>query len=283
MRKILLIFFIGGFLGACNWISSKNGDNKQTSENIEMQLMKENTEKMKRIFFVLPSPIETSLLIKKTGIHFREDLLNSTDNLPSYSTSASRSIALGIYCADLSYAGLNEQYQISMEYINIATNLAESLGVLRTVEPAKIKLLEENLTNKELIVDIISEIYMESSEQLREQDRYTLASLMMISGWIESLYLATQSVKTDEVKHQILIKRVLEQKLSLESIKNVLSENQTDAVIEPIYKDIMELERLFTKSIKSDNENLDFYERYDLIGFEQICLKIKDIRNYMVN
>ncbi|NOU60616.1 hypothetical protein [Marinifilum caeruleilacunae] len=238
---------------------------------------------MKRIFFVLPSPIETSLLIKKTGVVFREDLLNSTENLAGYSTSTSRAIALGVYCADLSYSGLNEQYQTSIEYLNVARNLAESLGILKAVDPEKIKLLEENLTNKELIVDVISEIYMESHEQLREQDRYMLASLMMIGGWVESLYLATQSVQVNDVRHQILIERILDQQLSLESVKAVLSENQSHPVIQPIYKDLLHLERLFEKSLVSENKDLDFYDKINLVGFEQLILKVNDIRDYLVD
>ena len=251
---------------------------------LEHQLMEENTEKMKRIFFVLPSPIEISILIKKSGVHFQENLLNSTENLPGYSTSPSRAIALGVYCADLSYASLNEQYQISIEYINVARNLAESLGVLRTVDQEKINTLENNVTNKDLIVDIISEIYMESSDQLREQDRYSLAALMLIGGWVESIYLATQSVSLDEESHQLLIKQILDQKLSLESIKTVLRDNQSDPTIKPIYMDVLQLEKLFDRCVKNTNseETNDFRESVDPLVFVQLVAKVGEMREYLV-
>lgn len=265
--------------------SSKNKEQVSEEDLLENQLMKENYEKMKRIFFILPSPIEISLLIKKTGVHFRADLLNRTENLAGYSTSPSRAIALGVYCADLSYASLNEQYQISMEYINVARNLAESLGVLRTVEQDKIRLLENNVTNKELIVDIISEIYMESHEQLREQDRYSLATLMLIGGWVESLYLATQSVNLSEKSHHELIKQILDQKLSLESIKTILKSNQSDPVIKPIYLDILQLEKLFEMSLKNSDKKKDaeFIDSVDELVFVQLIAKVGDIRDYLVH
>ncbi|RUT80070.1 hypothetical protein [Ancylomarina longa] len=282
MKKIISGICILFLLYSCNWFSSKS--NKEgKSENLEHALMQENTKKMKRIFFELPSPIEISLLIKKSGIHYQEDLLNSADNLSGYSTSVSRAIALGVYCADLSYASLNEQYQTSIEYINIARNLAESLGVLRTVDQEKIQLLEENVTDKKMIVDIISEIYMESSEQLREQDRYKLASLMLIGGWIESLYLATQSLQSTDIAHELLIQRVLEQRLSLESIKEVLKDNKTDPVISPIYKDILDLEHLFSESIKSNPDDENFYEKIDFESFDKLVRKVNDIRDYMIH
>lgn len=283
MRKVLSIVCILFFLSSCNWSSSKKKGDENLLETTDLQLKKENSEKIKRVFHILPSPIETSLIITKSGVHFRGDLMNSTDNLSGYSTSISRSTALGVYCADLSYAALNEQYQISIEYINVARNLAESLGVLQTVEQGKITMLENNLMNKKLIVDIISEIYMESSEQLREQERYTLASLMLIGGWIESLYLATQSVDIDEVRQQIVVQKILDQRLSLQSIKNVLGENKDDLAIAPIYKDFLELEMLFKKSIKSSNKDLDFYDKYDKEGFQSLVIKIEEVREYMIN
>ncbi|MDE5417150.1 hypothetical protein L3049_03940 [Labilibaculum sp. DW002] len=284
MRIIISCICILLLFSSCNLFSSKNKDKITEEQMLEHQLMEENTEKMKRIFFVLPSPIEISILIKKSGVHFQENLLNSTENLPGYSTSPSRAIALGVYCADLSYASLNEQYQISIEYINVARNLAESLGVLRTVDQEKINTLENNVTNKDLIVDIISEIYMESSDQLREQDRYSLAALMLIGGWVESIYLATQSVSLDEESHQLLIKQILDQKLSLESIKTVLRDNQSDPTIKPIYMDVLQLEKLFDRCVKNTNseETNDFRESVDSLVFVQLVAKVGEMREYLV-
>ncbi|MBI9057425.1 MAG: hypothetical protein JEZ01_06595 [Labilibaculum sp.] len=284
MRIIISCICILLLFSSCNLFSSKNKDKITEEQMLEHQLMEENTEKMKRFFFVLPSPIEISILIKKSGVHFQENLLNSTENLPGYSTSPSRAIALGVYCADLSYASLNEQYQISIEYINVARNLAESLGVLRTVDQEKINTLENNVTNKDLIVDIISEIYMESSDQLREQDRYSLAALMLIGGWVESIYLATQSVSLDEESHQLLIKQILDQKLSLESIKTVLRDNQSDPTIKPIYMDVLQLEKLFDRCVKNTNseETNDFRESVDPLVFVQLVAKVGEMREYLV-
>ncbi|MDM8158200.1 hypothetical protein QUH73_00095 [Labilibaculum sp. K2S] len=293
MRKIIWGFGIILLFNSCNLFSSKNKEKVSEGEVLEYQLMQENTDKMKRIFFVLPSPIEISLLIKKSGVHFREDLLNDMENLPGYSTSPSRAIALGVYCADLSYASLNEQYQISIEYMNVSRSLAESLGILRTVGQDKIRLLESNVTNKELIVDIVSEIYMESNQQLREQDRYSLAALMLIGGWVECMYIATQSVnpneksheKSHEESHEELIKQILDQKLSLESIKTVLRDNQADPIIKPIYQDVLQLEKLFEMSIKASDteEGADFIDSVDELVFVQLVAKIDDMRDYLVH
>lgn len=285
MRKIIWSFCILLLLNSCNFFYSKDKEHISDDELLEHQIMHDNVEKMKRIFFVLPSPIEISMLIKKSGVHFREDLLNKTENLPGYSTSSSRAIALGVYCADLSYASLNEQYQTSVEYINVSRSLAESLGVLKTVEQDKIRLLESNVSNKNLIIDIVSEIYMESNEQLREQDRYPLAALMLIGGWVESMYLATQSVNPNKMSHQILIKQIVDQKLSLESVKAVLRDNQSDPIIKPIYLNILQLEKIFEKCIEDSDmkEDAEFIDSVDELVFVQLIAKVGDMRDYLVH
>jgi predicted small metal-binding protein len=283
MRKILIAFLLSNLILSCNWTNSSKSESEIKNESFEHHLMAENADKLKRIFFVLPSPVETTLLITKTGVVFQEELLNPTEKLVGYSTSTSRAIALGVYCADLSYSGLNDQYQTSLEYINVTRNIAESLGILKAINQEKINTLENNLTNKELILEIISEIYMDSHNQLKEQERYLLASLMLIGGWIESLYLATQSVHVNEVNHQVLIERILDQSLSLKSVKYVLADNQTNQVIQPIYQDVLELERIFQKATKANNKELDFYDRVDLVAFEQLVISVNDIRSYLVD
>ncbi|WP_372754389.1 hypothetical protein [Labilibaculum sp.] len=284
MKKFIWSLCVFLLFSSCNLLSSKNNNKELDEYALERELIQENTEKMKRIFFVLPSPMEISSLIKTSGVLFQEELLNKTENLPGYSTSPSRAIALGVYCADLSYASLYEQYQLVMEYMNVSRNLAESLGILKTVDPEKIRLLENNVMNKNLIVDVVSDIYLESNDQLREQERYSLAALMLIGAWVESMYLATQSVQTSEKTHEELIKQILDQKLSLESIKTVLRDNQSDSMIKPIYLDVLQLEKLFERSFKTINtkESDDYIENVDDLVFVELVAKVEDMRDYLV-
>jgi hypothetical protein len=284
MRKFIWSLCILLFLNSCNLFSSNNKD-KVTDENVlEHELMLENAEKIEQIFFVLPSPVEISSLIKNSGVHFQPELLNKTENLPGYSTSSSRAIALGVYCADLSYVSLYEQYPFAMEYMNVSRNLAESLGILKSIDPEKLRLLEDNMMNKDLIVDIVSEMYMQSNDQLREQDRYSLAALMLIGAWVESMYLATQSVRVDDKSHELLIQQILDQKLSLESIKTVLRDNQSDSMIQPIYLDVLQLEKLFNRSVKDaeENEDSEFSGSVDELVFVELVAKVGEMRDYLV-
>lgn len=284
MRKFIWSLCILLFFNSCNFFSSKKKDKMMDENILEHELMLENAEKIKQIFFVLPSPIEISSLIKNSGVYFQKELLNRTENLAGYSTSSSRAIALGVYCADLSYVSLYEQYPLAMEYMNVSRNLTESLGILKSIDPEKFRLLEDNVLNKDLIIDLVSEMYMQSNDQLREQDRYSLAALMLIGAWVESMYLATQSVRVDDKSHELLIQQILDQKLSLESIKIVLRDNQSDSMIQPIYLDVLQLEKLFNRSVKNAKENEDsqFLESVDELVFVELVAKVGDMRDYLV-
>ncbi|MCT4613849.1 MAG: hypothetical protein N4A49_03125 [Marinifilaceae bacterium] len=282
MRAILFSLISCLFLFSCNFKGNKK--NKQESE-IEKNLMMQNTEKMKRVFMMLPSPLEISLLVKKAGIQYDKELLNPVSKIDNYNTSSERAIALGIYCADLCYASLNQQYQTSLEYIGASKQISESLGVMELISKERVSIIENNLTNIDVVVQVMSDIYTESSNQFKEQDRYPLAALMIIGGWVESLYIATQDIKINNKSHDILIKRILDQEMSLEGVKQILRDNLTDDKVKYIHQEFVKLEALFKKSVNIDPEKLSDKQiiENNKNTFNQLVVKVADLRKFLTN
>src|SRR4030042_4626868 len=122
----------------------------------------------KQIFYSLPSPLETAMLIKTAGAAYNEDLLNPVENVDNYTTNRSRALNLGIYTTDLSFASLFDQTQTSIKYMNAAKSMADGLGILDAIDNSTIERLEENINNRDMIMDIISETFMNSSSFLTE-------------------------------------------------------------------------------------------------------------------
>ena len=60
----------------------------------------------------IPSPVQTAFLLKKSGASYRNDILNSPNNISKYSTRFQKSINLGVYGADLGYCLIYNQSQI---------------------------------------------------------------------------------------------------------------------------------------------------------------------------
>jgi len=277
---------------SCNWSLSKKNEELALVETQSIEVTV-NLEKIKKIFYVLPTPEEISFLIKNSGARYRSDLLNPSANLIKYSTSGERAINLGVYCSDLSYLSFFEQFASSREYIRLSKNLAESLGITNVVDSDKIKKMETELNNKDLILELSSDIYLETSEQFKEQERYSAVSLMLVGSWVESMYIATQLTDIYNVEHVDLISRIADQKLSMISVINVLDENKSEPRVATLYKEFVDLHALFSKLIISkgsvvlkedkklyvellDNRLLDA-KRYD-----DIVLKIEKIRNSLI-
>ena len=126
---ILLFVFLGLTLNGCNRGTKSDGegsgDFEATGIDAETQ---EQLNTAKRIFYSLPSPLETAMLIKNAGAEYNEGLMNPTENTSRYITSKSKALNLGIYSTDLSYASLFDQTQATLSYIEAAKEMADGLN-----------------------------------------------------------------------------------------------------------------------------------------------------------
>ena len=214
---------------ACKSDKSKK---KSTELNLEDFISEDDifndVSQAKKIFYSLPSPLETAMLIKSAGADYDEELLNSLDNVDNYSTNMSMALNLGIYTTDLSFASLFDQTQTSINYMEAAKKMAEGLDIVDAINSETIKRLEQNLNNRDIIMDIISETFLNSSSYLKENDRQAVAAIVLVGGWIEGLYIATQLVGDKPIENNRLVDRISEQKLSFNIVQRMLEDNRKD-------------------------------------------------------
>ena len=207
-------------------VGCSNSDKKTDTSNVvdEEQAQKENLVKeVKKVMFSLPSPVETTLLLKQAGAGYDESLLNPTSNSTKYNTDKQKALNLGVYGADLSYASIFEQDQTIMQYMQVSKKLAIGLDLLAAIDQSIIDRLEANHDNRDSVIRIISETFLNSNSTLKEDNRPEMAALILAGGWVEALYLATQLTK-DVVKDKELIERIVEQKLSFSELTQLLGE-----------------------------------------------------------
>ena len=212
--------------------SSNKSKQKQNNESMEDFLSEDDIfddiDKAKKIFYSLPSPLETAMLIKSAGAEYNETLLNPVSNSGNYSSNKAMALNLGIYTTDLSFASLFDQTQTSIKYMEAARKMAEGLDITDAINDETIKRLEDNLNNRDVIMDIISETFLESSSYLKENDRPAVATIVLIGGWIEGLYIATELVDGNSIQGNKLVDRIAEQKLSFRIVQRMLSDNLKD-------------------------------------------------------
>ncbi len=201
----------------------------------------------KQIFYSLPSPLETAMLLKNAGATYNEELLNPISNISKYTTNRMMALNLGIYTTDLSFASLFDQTQTSIDYMSAAKQMADGLGILDAIDNSTVERLEENINNREVIMDIISETIMSSSSFLTENDRPALASIVLVGGWIEGLYIATSLVGDSPIEGNKLVERIVDQKLSFEWVLKLLEDNQDNPDVISLMGGINDLKATFDK------------------------------------
>lgn len=249
-RIILLAFvFVGLISSGCNRGQRNVGEGSDEFQGAGVidEETQEQLNTAKRIFYSLPSPLETAMLIKNAGAVYDEELLNPTGNTALYITSKSKALNLGVYSTDLSYASLFDQTQATLDYIAAAKEMADGLNILDAINEETIETLENNINNREAIIDIISETLMNSSSFLKENGLEATASVILVGGWIEGLYLATSLVEDGKLKDNKLVERIVDQKLSLDIMVNLLEQTPEDEDAMEVLEDVRALKTIFDK------------------------------------
>ena len=246
--NLTAILLIAVLFAGCRSDKQKNGSKEITLDATELDAdLLDDISSAKQIFYSLPSPLETALLIKSAGATYDEELLNPVGNTSNYTTNKSMALNLGIYTTDLSFASLFDQTQTSIQYMNAAKQMADGLGILDAIDNNTIERLEENINNRDVIMDIISETFMSSSSFLTENERPALASIVLVGGWVEGLYIATKLVGDESIKDNKLVERIVDQKLSFDIVIKLLEENKDNSDVAGIMDGINDLKETFDK------------------------------------
>jgi hypothetical protein len=234
-------------------IGCKSGGTKTPKEEVTVSVPKdksavvEDIKKAEKIFNALPSPLESAMLIKSAGARFDQALLNPIGNVNSYVTNKSMALNLGIYTCDLSFASLYEQTQLIIDYMNAAKKMADGLGILKAIEQSQIDKLEENINNSEVIMEIVSETFMNSNSYLSDNGQPAIASMVLVGGWFEGLYISTQLVDMKDFNGNKLVGRIIDQKLSIDILINLLESSKGNPAVDEIIVQVRKLKVVFDK------------------------------------
>ncbi len=280
-KELLIVSFIVSILLSLGSCKNKENKSQNTSIDSDSIALETKIEEAKEIFYSLPAPQEVAtFLLEKNNTYFDNDILNK-QNSDKYSSSAAQAYNLGIFSADLSYASLFNQNQIVIDYMSKVKSLAEQLGILGAFNQATIDSLQNNINNRDEIMRIISQTFMDSDAYLQENNRHEIGAMILIGGWIEGLDLAVELSGKDAKKNIPLVSSILEQQLSLELIVNFLKDFKDSKSLGLVKKDLSEL-LLIYQSLDTDVTDAG----YLVVSNKQylkLCNKIEQIRNNLIH
>lgn len=256
------------FLSSC--VSDKKSKTKET-DIIDAQLSGDmNDLESSHVNFKIPSPMEVFAYMKRNGSTFIPDVLNNPDNHRKYDTKQSKALNFGIYTADLAYCCVFEDFQNSITYFSVAKLLASELGLNEGYGNKMADRVSENLSNIDSLREIAVDSYFEAHLFLEEQGSADLMSLIIYGGWIETLYLATETAKLVKLEDPVF-ERIADQRILLE---NIIAYFKKNGSYPEILKDLEELEIVY--------DELNFNEDSVLITkkqFVDISNKTTELRN----
>ena len=244
--------------------------------------------------FSVPSPIQTALLIQKSGISYDKSTLHASNKVNTFTTDFAKSLNLGIYGADLGYVSLYNQTQDALGYLASVKQLADKLGISAAFDASTMERIKNNVTNKDSMMVLVGIAYRGSDAYLKNNQRTGISSLILTGGWIESMHFSVTAYKTkptDGVRF-----RIAEQKQALGSLIKILS-NSKEAEVTALTAQLTDLAKIYdgiqfkynfvepvtdtTKKLTYINSTTDV-----IVSDEQIALitdKIKEIRNKIIN
>ena len=247
MRTLSIIFGFVILLTACTNTSELNIDEDLSNITPKDTVSTETHVKtVKQIFYNVPSPLEISSMLKKAGVSYNAEYLNSFKKVSEYTTMEEMALNLGIYGADLSYNRLYDQIQESVNYFSAIKKLSDNLGIPQDQGGNAAERLESNLENRDSLLTIISQTYSNADEYLKQNDRGSTASLIIMGGWVEALYIATQ-IATQAGDNESLLNSIAEQKFSLDNLIGLLSNYKDDETVAKYLVKLDQLRKAYSK------------------------------------
>lgn len=190
--------------------------------------MADDLNKSKTIMYTLPAPIEMASMIKETGVRFDDQLLADVSKAGRYSTNIKMALNLGIYSTDMSLSGMFNQSQRMMDYLNTLREMTKNLGILNILDDQVIAKLESPELTRQDALNIISEVYMKTNQNLTENNRRNIAVMVIAGGWVEGIYLALNIINPDKLTPDI-VGRIVSQKLTIATMLNIIDSQDPDA------------------------------------------------------
>lgn len=290
-KHLLLISLSATFFISCG--DNKGGDDKddliETTDTVKSAVLNVGGE-----LFSVPSPIQTALLVQKSGITYDKSVLSLSNKVNTYSTDFTRALNLGIYGADLGYVSLYNQTQDALGYLAAIKQLTDKLGISAAFDGPTMDRIKNNITNKDSMMVLVGIAYRGSDAYLKENQRMDISGLILAGGWLESMHFSCEGYKvkpSDPIKF-----RIAEQKQALTSLIKILSSNSSAemAGLSDMFKELLKMYDGIQFKYNFVEPTTDTLKKLTYINsttevivsseqISQISNKVEEIRNKIVN
>ncbi len=249
MKNLKIIILLIPILFGCN---GNQNQSLNDSDSSTLTIDTVHTNRVKKIFYNVPSPIEMSSVIQRSGAQFKGEVLCPYKNIDKYTSMSKQALMLGVYGSDLSYVRLFEQIQLAINYLSTIKKLCDGIEIPEDQGSMAIQRMEKNIDKKDSLLQIISETYASADAYLKDNGRGNTATLVILGGWIESLYIATQIADYANPSNKEIVDRIGEQKFSLGNMIELIKAYPEDKELQSYLTNLEDLKTIY------DNVNIEY-------------------------
>jgi len=287
-----LIFLCGVtiiFLSECQVINTENNEGEKSND-----LTYSWTARERDILYHMSLPAQMTRIFEKSTFAFQQDLPNDPDSLVNYSTPVQIAANLGVYGADLGYIRVMKQEKKTTNYLLAVYTLAGKLNIPREIYSDLIIHLDSYLTEPDRLAVQIDSIYTSVARFLKDSQHEQLTAMILLGGWIESLYLASQ-IYMQTPDNTELLEQIADQKYALNYLISQLNNFQDEEAILQYTLMLKNLKRSYDKIqifYKKGDVVVDTIQKtisaseYQIVtshsAINEIALKIESIRARLV-
>lgn len=280
--RVFLFSIISSFLFfSCNTSTNQKSDLDDVGEiDTAAFQYQEQAQNVKKIFYNVPSPIEMAAIMQRAGASYNFNLLNRIEYVDKYTTNSTMALNLGIYGADLSYTRMFDQIQESVNFLSVIRKLSDGLGIPQEPGRFAVSRIEKNIENRDSLLLIITDVYGAADIYLKENNRGSTAALIILGGWVEALYIATNIVD-ENVENKEVLDRIAEQKYSIQNLIDLLASYEGDEIIALYLPTLNELNEIYNlveiKASKTEIKTDSVHKVTSINNNSEIKIKMEEV------
>ncbi len=266
LKASSFLLVIGLILSSCGGGGSQSGEEASDASADFDEASEQIISEIDQVINDLPPPSEVPYLLMATGSDYDPSLINSLDNVDSYSNPASKAaLNLGVYVTDIGYLSSYEKAQEALNYISACQKLAETLGVASAMDLELMGRFERNLSNKDSLKVVVDDILSRTGDQLGQLDQMHIAGLVLTGTYIEGLYISTTLIDTypddlgEDMKNLILeplIKIVIDQAPALDDLITVMTDLSDNQDVAALLDDLNSLKEIYDNELAAVSQQI---------------------------
>ena len=232
--------------------------------NVEDTVLLDMPELDPDMAYSVPTPNELFAVIKETGVLYDGTILNSPENIEKYSSKKIQALNFGVYFTDLAFASSFSENASILSYFGTIKVLSDDLGISNALDAAIYEKVEVNLENDDAdsLLFLSNDTYFQAYSYLEENERGSTLALIVLGGWIESLYIMTNLGEFEEGSN--LIARIGEQKLTVGNLMGFMMKYQDDSNVAEVMEELADIEELFWSFEEEEGDDVTTSQEGDV-------------------